>query len=305
MCINKDLKAAVTHPSHGYLQKTSLFFNCRIKAFKNLIQELFLEKFKDLKNPYIITDDTPYPQHLEENIQKMCTLISSNELVSIQQENRGLLNVFTGQVTTPEQATDMLSFRCIGLEAFQQYINTWILQTPSCASAPVRCRKLLTMTTTRKNQKRMTPKEQEAKQVIKYLRRRLQWCNKHQLSFDSSEEQYYVLPRALADANGYPHKTNKSHWTDKLQQRYQLTESTVFMNQLPWVPQTVIIDAMFMITLGQKNNDNSRLWEAVADPGFQKGRFQYRYIARPYLIAAQQFFVLHAITSYLVYTCIY
>ena len=43
----------------------------------------------------------------------------------------------------------------------------------------------------------------------------------------------------------------------------------------------------------------------VADPGFQKGRFQHRYIARPYLIAAQQFFVIHAITSYLVYTCIY
>ena len=44
---------------------------------------------------------------------------------------------------------------------------------------------------------------------------------------------------------------------------------------------------------------------AVADPGFQKGRFKHRYIARPYLIVAQQFFVIHAITSYLVHTCIY
>ena len=94
----------------------------------------------------------------------------------------------------------------------------------------------------------MTPKEQEAKQVIKHLQRRLQWCYKHQLSFDSSEEQYYVLPRALADENGYPHKANTSHWTDKLQQHYQLTEPTVFMNQLSRIPQTVIIDAMFMIT---------------------------------------------------------
>ena len=136
--------------------------------------------------------------------------------------------MFTGQVATPEQATDMLSFWCIGLEAFQQYINTRILQTPSCASAPVRRRKLLTMATTRKNRKRMTPKEQEAKQVIKCLRRRLQWCNKHQLSFDSSEEQYSVLPRALADENGYPHKANKSHWTDNLQQRYQLTEPSFY-----------------------------------------------------------------------------
>ena len=114
----------------------------------------------------------------------MCALISFNELVSIQQENRGLLNVFTGQVATPEQARDMLSFRCIGLEGFQQYINTQILQTPSCTSAPVRRRKLLTMATTKKNRKRMTPKEQEAKQVTKCLWRKLQWCNKHQLSFD-------------------------------------------------------------------------------------------------------------------------
>ena len=102
------------------------------------MQELFPEKFKDLVNPNIITDNIPYAQYCKENIQKMCALISFNELVSIQQENRRLLNVFTGQVATPKQATDMLSFRCIGLEAFQQYINTQILQTPSCTSAPVR-----------------------------------------------------------------------------------------------------------------------------------------------------------------------
>ena len=37
---------------------------------------------------------------------------------------------------------------------------------------------------------------------------------------------------------------------------------------------------------------------------FKKGGSN-RYIARPYLIAAQHFFVIHAITSYLVHTCIY
>ena len=57
----------------------------------------------------------------------------------------------------------------------------------------------------------MTSKEQEAKQVIKCMRWRLQWCNKNQMSFDSSEEQYSVLPRALADEDGYPHGANKSH----------------------------------------------------------------------------------------------
>ena len=51
----------------------------------------------------------------------------------------------------------------------------------------------------------------------------------------------------MADEDGYPHKANKSHWTDKLQQRYQLIEPRVFINQPQWVPQAVIIDAMFVI----------------------------------------------------------
>ena len=77
------------------------------------------------------------------------------------------------------------------------------------------------MSKTKAKKKRIAPKEQEAKQVIKCLRRRLQWCNANKVSFNTGKEQYSVLPRALADEDGFPHKSNKSHWTDKLQQRYQ------------------------------------------------------------------------------------
>ena len=56
-----------------------------------------------------------------------------------------------------------------------------------------------------------------------------------------------MLPRALADEDGCPHKSNKSNWTEKLHHRYQSTQPGVIVSSLPWLSQTVIIDAMFMI----------------------------------------------------------
>lgn len=56
----------------------------------------------------------------------------------------------------------------------------------------------------------------------------------------------------LCDEMGIPHKGSKAIWTDKLEKRYttQMCESTpVIMNALPsrWVPEVVILDAMFLI----------------------------------------------------------
>ena len=167
----KCVKSAVVHPSQAYLQKTSLFFNCRIEAYKNLMHELFPEKFIETSNYKGITDSTPQVKHREENIKEMCSLITTNKLLDEQPTNSGLLNVFTGQKATPEQANDMLSCRKIGLESFQQYATYRILQKPSSVIAPLRRHKLLTMSSTKQSRKKLSPKDQEAKQVIKCLRR--------------------------------------------------------------------------------------------------------------------------------------
>jgi len=74
MCINKVMKSAVTHASEANLQKKSLFFNCRIKAFKNLMKMLFPECFKEPVNSNTINDDTLHMQCVEKNIREMCTL---------------------------------------------------------------------------------------------------------------------------------------------------------------------------------------------------------------------------------------
>ena len=67
------------------------------------------------------------------------------------------------------------------------------------------------------------------------------------MAFDSSDEQYSMLPRAIADEDGYPHKLSKRLWTEKLLNRYITAQPPVIVSTLPWLPEAVIIDAMFMI----------------------------------------------------------
>ena len=80
-------------------------------------------------------------------MHEMCTLVDSNTQVSLQDDDRGLMNVFTGIVVTAEQTKDMLSFRQVGIQAYKQYISTRILQSPSHANTTLRCNQLLTMGT--------------------------------------------------------------------------------------------------------------------------------------------------------------
>ena len=98
MCINKDLKLAISRPTKSYIQKTSLFFNYHIKAYKSLIiNQLFPETSKDSTTPSItMLDNTPQFARIEENIQVMCTEINEKNLFPLYiSTNRGVINVFT------------------------------------------------------------------------------------------------------------------------------------------------------------------------------------------------------------------
>ena len=58
-----------------------------------------------------------------------------------------------------------------------------------------------------------------------------------------------MLPRALADENGSPHKASKSTWTEKIKNRYKSAQPNVITHCLPegWHPEVAILDAMFLI----------------------------------------------------------
>ena len=56
----KDLKLATVHAIPSYLQKTSVFFTCRIAAYKNLYQQLFPDKINQPQSDNLrsVTDNT-------------------------------------------------------------------------------------------------------------------------------------------------------------------------------------------------------------------------------------------------------
>jgi len=79
--------------------------------------------------------------------------------------------------------------------------------------------------------------------MLQCMRRQLAWC-KHNSDIIDNEQQYSLYPRALADEEGHG---SKSRWTDKLQNHYRTTEPTIFTINPPWIPQIVLLGAMFLI----------------------------------------------------------
>jgi len=172
MCINKDLKTAVVHSIYSYLQKTSLFFNYRIKSYKNMMNQLFPERLDmQIQTPTLL-DSSLQANKNEENVKHMNSLMVTHKLFHSDEKNgRESMNAFTGQIATQEQSCD--TFYQTGEQGFLNYTKYYILQCPSAQKAPLRQHKLITMTTKASRKTRLTPKETEAKQVSKCLRRRL------------------------------------------------------------------------------------------------------------------------------------
>ena len=130
MCINKDLKAAVTHPTKSNLQKQNIIFNYHIKAHKNIIHELFPERKSNQPPSNAILDSTPQIYQSKGNVKQMCSLVRTNNLLTITpSHNRGILNVFSGEKATLEQETDMLNFHQIGTQAYLDHIEHHITPT--------------------------------------------------------------------------------------------------------------------------------------------------------------------------------
>lgn len=126
MCVNKDMKSAVTYPTEQYLQKTSLFFNYRIKLTKSFLHQLFPQPLTT-PNSNTIQDVSKESYKKKKDIQSMILTIEESGLPSSLETNRGLVNTFDGQKASPEQCHDMLQFHNIGEESSKNYIQKQLL----------------------------------------------------------------------------------------------------------------------------------------------------------------------------------
>lgn len=182
---------------------------------------------------------------MKANVEEMLQLIKQHDLLPLSVPNNGgIVNVFSTVKALPEQEHGLLESYTIGTHS---YVSHHILRTPSNVDAPVQHQKLLTMSSTAKKKKRRVSQQEKEQRVHnKCLRKRLAWCSKTNQSYNTSEEQYTVLPRALCDSEGIPHKGSKKNWTDKLQSRYSIVTHNLPLN---WTPEAVLLDGMFFINI--------------------------------------------------------
>lgn len=160
-----------------------------------------------------------------------------------------LWNVFKAQKATPEQAHDLLNFRQIGQGAFVTFVTEKLLGLPSTA-APTRRKRLCTFTVSKTQKRKIKLIEQEQKISQKFLKRQLAWISEHgieNVDTNSLLGPISAMPRALMDSNGLPYKAPKHNTTEFLQKRYH--SQKMLDQSLPpqWVPDSVILEGMFMI----------------------------------------------------------
>ena len=192
MCINKDLKGAVVRPTKAYLQKTSLFFSYRIQAQKNLRNQLFQEMNKVpvyFPEADIFTTE-PRIVKKEKNVSAVMSDTETTQLLPANVTNRGIINTFTGKKATTEQTHDMLNFRTLGQQYYENFVKYRTLRTPSTSEAPQRKHRLLTMAAPKLSKQRITQKDKEHKLVTRCLRRQLAWCNRTGIPYNAGTILY-------------------------------------------------------------------------------------------------------------------
>ena len=147
MCVNKDLKMAITNPTKPYLQKVYLFLRYRISVHKILLTQSFPPKISITLLCQLFVDIHEIKK-TEGIILVMLEEIQTKGLLPTSiTANHGLVNIFSNIKAMSEQRNDLLNFREIGSTDTTNYIKHSILNIPS-TRAPVQKKTTINLGTT-------------------------------------------------------------------------------------------------------------------------------------------------------------
>ena len=240
MCVNKDVKAAISKVTEDFIARITPYLPYRAKTLKNFRSELgFLSLEKS--NSFLDHSD----KLTEENIRMFVFAIKNSGLLKCGTSNRGLVNVnvFTGQVADNQQHHDMLNFSTAGEKELTAFIKPRILNMPS-TNAPVRKKQLKMFSSASRRKSNVSNKaDKDRKTLLSCLRKTIANCKSSGTPVPALL-QFNELPRALCDAEGMPHKGSKANSIKYYKNRFKIITNTLPSD---WNPDIVILEGMFLI----------------------------------------------------------
>ena len=104
------------------------YYPVRSKLFKQLEQQVSLSHINN--ESFSIFDNTSHSIRCEENVRAITTKLCDMHVFDSAGDNRSL-QTMDGHLATPEQCSDLLTFRDIGQSYYSAYVKHYILRDPS------------------------------------------------------------------------------------------------------------------------------------------------------------------------------
>ena len=170
MLINRDCKSAVIHPTKDFIHRMALYFPFRSKVLKNLKAQLYQT---DTLESIDETHTCPKARKFSENAWSMKKCVDSGKLLPTDTLNQFLRNPFTNTTASPQQQQDLLTFRSIGQDDFDTFVQHTYLRISS-VKVKTSTHSLKTFSTEKVGGKRLINQLQREKALVtKCLKGRL------------------------------------------------------------------------------------------------------------------------------------
>ena len=116
MCVNRECKEFITHPSSDNISRTSLFLPISSRAMNNLEEHLFPERNKEsVKTITSLFATDIESKKLESNIRKQVDKLQSSNFITT--------GLFKTKQLTPQQTHDLINFRAIGESEYNNRVE--------------------------------------------------------------------------------------------------------------------------------------------------------------------------------------